>query len=220
MASRSLESAGAIRTGALLLACVGESGSVTHPWCGGAALKQGAGATRNLADAIHFLCALHGRHPGVIDLAETRTLEAPGRAWLSQAAESMADERLYLTRLSVAAGPIPSTPGANGSEAAIAAQRAAIATLAQSDRRGCALGAALAFAADWLSIRTVLDAAAKRFGVDPRPLTFGPRELIREVADGSSDCERALLFGAQQLALQHRALWDLLEARAQARGDS
>jgi hypothetical protein len=29
--------------------------------------------------------------------------------------------------------------------------------------------------------------------------------------------ERAILFGAQQLALQHRSLWDLLEARRQAR---
>jgi len=217
MASRSLESASAIRTGALLLACVAESGSVTHPWFAADALRQGAEATRNLADAIHFLCALHGRHPGVIDHAASRTLEAPGRAWLAQAAEAMADERVYLTRLSVAAGPIPSTPGANGSEAAIVAQRAALATLAQSDRRGCALGAGLAFAADWLSIRAVLDAAAKRFGVEPRPLTFGPRELVREVADGANGSERALLFGAQQLALQHRALWDLLEARAQAR---
>ncbi|TMJ19309.1 MAG: hypothetical protein E6G92_05810 [Alphaproteobacteria bacterium] len=217
MASRPLESAGGIRTGTLLLACVADSGSVTHPWFSAESLRQGPEATRNLADAIHFLCALHGRHPGVIDHAAARTLDAAGRAWLGQTAEAMTDERLYLTRLSVAAGPIPSTPGAHGSEAAIVAQRAALATLAQSDRRGCALGAALAFAADWLSIRAVLDAAARRFAVEPRPLTFGPRELVREVADSASASERALLFGGQQLALQHRALWDLLEARAQAR---
>jgi hypothetical protein len=217
MASRPLESAGAIRTGALLLACVAESGSVTHPWFKGEGLERGPDATRNLADAIHYLCALHGRHPGVIDHASARTIEPAGRAWLGQAAGAMADERLYLTRLSVAAGPIPSTPGAHGSEAAIVAQRAALATLAQSDRRGCALGAALAFAADWLSIRGALDSAARRFGVEPRPLTFGPRELVSEVADGANGSERALLFGAQQFALQHRALWDLLEARAQAR---
>jgi len=30
---------------------------------------------------------------------------------------------------------------------------------------------------------------------------------------------RALSFGGQQLLLQHRALFDLLEARAEARGD-
>jgi hypothetical protein len=220
MASRSLESARGIRTGALLLACVAESGSVTHPWFSSDSLLKGADAPRGLADLIHFLCALHGRHPGVIDHAAARTVEPAARAWLAETAGAMADERLYLTRLSVAAGPIPSTPGANGSEAAIVAQRAALATLAQSDRRGCALGAALAFAADWLVIRPILDSAARRFGVEPRPLTFSPRELVREIADGAQESERALLFGAQQLALQHRALWDLLEARAQARTDS
>jgi hypothetical protein len=129
----------------------------------------------------------------------------------------MVDERVYLTRLAVAAGPMPSTHGGAGSETAILAQRGALATLAQSDRRGCALGAALAFAVDWLSIRSVLDVAARRLGVDPRPSGLGDSTLFAEVADASAEAERALLFGAQQLALQHRALWDLLEARQQAR---
>ena len=217
MATRSVETARGTRTGSLLLACVAEHGTATHPYFGSEALARGPELTRNLADIIHFLCALHGRHPGIVDHAATRTVEPGGRAWLNQAAEAMADERLYLTRLSVAVGPIPSTPGGAGSETAILAQRAALATLAQSDRRGCALGAALAFAADWASIRTILDDAAAKLGVDPRPLTLGDAELLREVADGAVECERALLFGAQQLALQHRALWDLLEARQQAR---
>jgi hypothetical protein len=217
MATRSVETARGTRTGALLLACVAEHGTATHPYFASDTLVRGPDATRNLADAIHFLCALHGRHPGIVDLAATRTVAPGGRAWLAQAAEAMADERLYLTRLSVAVGPIPSTPGATGSETAILAQRAALATLAQSDRRGCALGAGLAFAADWASIRTILDAAAKKLGVEPRPCTFGNAELLREIADGVVESERALLFGAQQLSLQHRALWDLLEARQQAR---
>jgi hypothetical protein len=217
MATRSVETARGTRTGTLLLACVAEHGTATHAYFAGEALQRGPDTARNLADVIHFLCALHGRHPGIVDHAATRTVEAGGRAWLSQAAEAMADERVYLTRLSVAAGPIPSTPGGSGSETAILAQRAALATLAQSDRRGCALGAALAFAADWAAIRIILDAAAKRLGVEPRPLTLGNAELLREVADGAAPSERAVLFGAQQLALQHRALWDLLEARQQAR---
>jgi len=29
--------------------------------------------------------------------------------------------------------------------------------------------------------------------------------------------ERAMLFGAQQIATQHHGLWDLLDARARAR---
>jgi hypothetical protein len=219
MATRSVETARGRRTGSLLLACVAEHGTATHPHFAGESLARGHDSARSLADAIHFLSALHGRHPGIVDLAATRTVEPAGRAWLAGAAEAMVDERVYLTRLAVAAGPIPSTPGGTGSETAILAQRAALATLALSDRRGCALGAALAFAADWLSIRTVLDAAARKLGVDPRLSSLGSADLLREVADGEGPSERALLFGAQQLALQHRALWDLLEARHQARSD-
>ena len=220
MASLSVESAGGVRTGALLVACVADHGSATHPYFGSEPLLRGPDAARNLADAIHFLCALHGRHPGVIDLAATRTVDPAGRIWLASAAEAAAAERALLTRLAVAAGPIPSTPGGGASEAAILAQRSALATLAQSDRKGCALGAALAFAADWAPIRLVIVAAAKRLGVEAAPSGFGGPDRLRAVADEAGavpGTERALLFGAQQLALQHRALWDLLEARAQAR---
>lgn len=217
MASLSVESAG-VRTGSLLAGCVAEHGSATHIWFGSDALLAGPEAARNLADAIHFLCALHGRHPGVVDHAATRTVEPAGRAWLAQAAAAAGAERTLLTRLAVAAGPIPSTPGGGGSEAAIQAQRNALATLAQSDRKGTALGAALAFASDWAPVRArVIAAAAKRLGVEIAPHGFGDEATLRAVADEAGESERALLFGAQQLALQHRALWDLLEARAQAR---
>ena len=217
MASLSVESAG-VRTGSLLADCVFQHGSATHPWFAGDALNAGPEAARNLADAIHLLCALHGRHPGVVDHAATRTVEPAGRAWLAAAAAAAAAERTLLTRLAVAVGPIPSTPGGGGSEAAIQAQRSALATLAQSDRRGTALGAALAFACDWAPVRrTVIEAAAKRLGVETAPHGFGDEEDWRGVADEAGASERALLFGAQQLALQHRALWDLLEARACAR---
>jgi hypothetical protein len=217
MASLSVESAG-VRTGNLLAACVAGHGSATHPYFGCDVLLSGPEASRNLADAIHFLCALHGRHPGVVDLAATRTVDPAGRAWLAAAAAAASAERTLLTRLAVAAGPIPSTPGGGGSEAAIQAQRNALATLAQSDRKGTALGAALAFAADWAPIRhNVIEAAARRLGIDVTPHGFGDDETLRAAADEAEASERALLFGAQQLALQHRALWDLLEARQQAR---
>jgi len=222
MASLSVEKAGGVRTGSLLLACVDDHGSATHPYFGSEKLLGGPDATRNLADAVHFLCALHGRHPGIVDLAATRTVEAGARTWLAAAAEAMADERLLLNRLAVAAGPAPSTPGGASSEPAIIAQRSALATLAQSDRKGCALGAALAFAADWVRIRAIIDAAAKRFGLDAAPSALGGHDRLRAVAEEAGESpatERALLFGAQQLALQHRALWDLLEARQQARRD-
>ena len=93
-------------------------------------------------------------------------------------------------------------------------------TLSQSDRRGCALGAALAFAIDWAAVRTVLNAAARRLGIEPAPCRLGGPDELAAVAESATDAigsERAILFGAQQLALQHRGLWDLLEARQQAR---
>ncbi|HST35480.1 MAG TPA: hypothetical protein VLK25_02470 [Allosphingosinicella sp.] len=219
MASVSVDSAGRARTGDLLLAAVAEQGSATHAWVGSESLKSGADSARNLADAVHFLCALHGRHPGIVDLAAGRALELVAREWLAAATDAMTAERAHLTRLSVAAGPIPSTPGGAGSETAILAQRSALATLAQSDRKGCALGAAIAFAADWAAIRPLLDAAGRKFGLTLPPSRLGDRETLRTVSDDAVQAERAVLFGAQQLALQHRALWDLLEARAQARRD-
>src|SRR4051812_49669719 len=144
MATRSVEALRGTRTGTLLLTCVASQGTATHAYFGSEALSRGPELTRNLADIIHFLCALHGRHPGIVDHAATRTVEPAGRAWLTSAAEAMVDERVYLTRLAVAAGPMPSTHGGAGSENAILSPRGALAPLAQTDRRGSAPRAALA----------------------------------------------------------------------------
>ena len=93
--------------------------------------------------------------------------------------------------------------------------------LAQSERDGCALGAALAVAIDWGAIRAVLNAAAARFGIEPPEDQLLDAEEVRDLADsldGASPIRRAMLFGAEQISLQHRGLCDLLEARQQARG--
>ena len=222
MASISVAKASGAGPGALLIACVAEHGSATHPYFASDTLLSERDSPRNLADAVHFLCALHGRHPGIVDLAGGRAPEPAARNWLTAAGEAMAVERLYLTRLTVAVGPVPSTPGGGGSESAVIAQRSALATLAQSDRKGCALGAALAFAADWAPVRGLLDATARRVGIDAPLCRLGEEAELRPVADAAGQpaaTERAMLFGAQQLSLQHRGLWDLLEAREQARRD-
>ena len=222
MASVSVRANGA-GTAELLFACVAEHGSAAHPYFVSTALLSGPDSARNLADAVHFLCALHGRHPGVVDHAAGRPMDDAARAWLIATGEGMAVERLYLTQLAVAVGPVPSTPGGGNSEAAVIGQRNALTTLARSDRRGCALGASLAFTIDWAPIRTLLDATALRLGIDPPPRRLTDETQLRLVADTAGQAaptERALLFGAQQLALQHRGLWDLLEARHQARLDS
>lgn len=219
MASRPLDEVESGSAGALVAMCVAEAGSAAHRWFAAGAVH----GPRDIADAIHFLCVLHGRHPGVVELAALRATEPAARAWLTDAADAMADERRYLAKLAVAAGGAPSTPNSSQSEPAVAGQRAALATLAQSDRHGCAIGAALAFALDWRTVRAMLDTAATRLGVDVPPFRLGQTDEIRLVADvigESALAERAQLFGASQLVRQHWGLWDLLEARQQARSEA
>lgn len=221
MASTSVGQARSARAGNLLLACVAEHGTGSHDYPLSEALLKGPHAARNLSDAVHFLCMLHGRQPGVIDHASNRSVEPAARAWFGEALDRFGAERSLLAKLAVAAGPIPSTAGAGDTEAAVISQRHAIEMLAQSERNGCALGAALAVALDWRHIRNVLDVAAQRFGVEVLPYALGDPAGIREVADAiaaNPAAERAILFGAEQIAIQHRGLWDLLEARQQARG--
>ena len=223
MASASAGEEGAPRLGALLDARISGEGSAAHMWCASKALLDGADAARNLADAVHFLCTLHGRHPGVIDHAAERCVEPAARPWLRSATDAFHGERRYLGRLAVAAGPVPGTPGGGASEAAVVSQRQALLTLARSERRGCALGAAFGLAADWVRIRRVLDAAARRLGVEPEPCTLPGMDEMAATAEavaGNAAFERALLFGAEQILIQHRGLWALLEARAQARSAS
>ena len=221
MVSASVGQLGRARTGSALLGCVAEHGSGSHDYPLSEALLKGPHAARNLSDAVHFLCMLHGRQPGVIDHAANRSVEPAARALFNAAIDQFGIERAILTRLAVAAGPIPSTAGAGDTEAAVISQRHAIEMLAQSERNGCALGAALAVALDWRHIRGVLDAAAQRFGVEVPPYDLGEPQSIREVAEAvatAPSVERAVLFGAEQISIQHRGLWDLLEARQQARG--
>ena len=220
MALAPVKEAGGARTGDLLLACVTEHGSASHDYPSSDDLLKGSYASRNLSDVVHFLCTLHGRYPGVIDHAANRSVEPAIRAWFTSALDGFGAERAFLAKLAVAAGPLPSTPGAGDNDAVLRAQRHAIEMLAQSERSGCALGAALALVSDWGTIRRVLNAAATKFGVEIPNYRLNDTAAVFSIAESidSAPFSRALLFGAQQIALQHRGLWDLLEARQQARG--
>lgn len=193
-------------------------GTATHPMPRALASQQVA--VRDLADAVHALCTLHGRHPGVIDHAVIHSSQAAAKDWLEAAADGFTGERSYLARLTAGAGPMPSTPGQAESEAAISGQRHALDMLAQSDRTGCATGAAIALVLDWAAMRVTLDVAARRFGIDP-PRSALPDEMetasLVSALSETPAIERAMAFGAQQILAQHRGLWDLLEARASAR---
>lgn len=205
----------------LLLAHARHEGSAGHTYPTGK-LSKGVHAARDLADAVHYLCTLYGRNPGVVDLATRAFVPPAARDWADTAVAGFDRERAYLTRLVVAAGPLPSTPGQAESEAAVTGQRHALEMLASSDRAGCALGAAMALVLDWRTVRIVLDAAAKRFSVDPPvPLLPGEAETAEAAAALAHDSrvERALTFGAREILVQQRGLWDLLESRQHARGD-
>ena len=204
------------------LARVGADGSARHRHLAALLEASGSHSARDLADAVHLLCSLHGRHPSLIEVAHRGAPDAAAREWLARAAEGFERERLFLVRLTSAVGPIPSTPGAVETETSLNAQRNALEILASSERRGCALGAAAALVGDWWPIRRLLDRAAARAGLDsPAPALPDEASIIAAI-EASSDTqasERALAFGSEQLLLQHCGLFDLLEARSEARVD-
>ena len=177
-------------------------------------------AGRDLADAVHALCAVHGRLSDIFEEAGRRSVPGMDNDWLAAATEAFGIERAYLARLTAAVGPLPSTPGQAESDASFAAQRHAFDMLARSDRTGCAIGAALALVIDWHAFRRILDAAADRAG-----LIFVPSQLPDEIAIAqiatapgvAAPIRRAIAFGAQQTFAQHRGLCDLIDARAIAR---
>ncbi|MGB3845750.1 MAG: hypothetical protein WA940_07760 [Sphingopyxis sp.] len=207
----------------MLDALVAGEGTGAHRHVRSGALSNGAEAMRNLADAVHFLCLLHGRHPGVIDSAARKAVDPVSRDWMDEAAQAFAEERAFLSKITAAVGPVPSTQGQDQCEAAVAAQRKALDMLAESDRRGCAVGAAIALTLDWRTIRVLLDISAQRLDMAPPRCTLPDLRETARLAAAIGDtpaAERAMLFGAQQLITQHSGLWDLLDARAASRAHS
>jgi hypothetical protein len=218
MSANTIRAIGSGGAAGAVSALVGADGTATHPHA--RSLLSPAAPMRDLSDALHIVCMLHGRFPGVFDHALAHGQPDPVIPWLELAANGFAEERDRIAALVSAAGPLPSTPGQAESEAAVSAQRHALDTLVQSDRVGCAIGAAAAMLIDWIAVRAFLDRAAERLGLDPAPDQL-PDPIATVTALDSvtvtPGAERAALFGAQQFLAQQRGLWDLLEARASAR---
>jgi hypothetical protein len=204
------------------LARVAGDGSARHPHLSALLEASGPHAARDMSDSVHLLCSLHGHHPGLVEQALELASTGPAQHWLGRAADAFERERLYLVRLTAAVGPLPSTPGAAQTEASLVAARHALETLANSERDGCAIGAATALVGDWWPVRRLLDRAAARVGAEAPAPSLPDEASIVAIVDHAAQnpaAARALAFGGEQLLLQHRALFDLLEARASARGD-
>lgn len=210
-------------TADLLAGLVAHEGTASHSYCAPSIARSPDGFVRNssdFADTAHHLSLLHGHIPGVIDHAATRIADNAARNWLLKSVDGFARERLYLNAIVVAAGPLPSTAGQDQVTTIIAQQCRALDMLAQSDRRGCAIGAAMALVMDWKAIRTLLDGGAARLGIDPRESQLPGWTETLEVLTALEEehpIGRAVQFGAGQLLGQHRGVWDLLQARSQVR---
>ena len=201
-----------------LTALATSDGCGRHRWIDRLAAPQAA--RRDLADAIHSLCAVHGRHPSVFDDAARRRFPEVDYIWLNDAATAFVDERAYLARLTAAVGPLPSTPGQAESDSAFAALRHTFDMLATSERAGCAAGAAVALVIDWRTFRQIFDGVAERLGVQRTDSMLPADEIVTRIGQApgvTPGVLRAMRFGAQQAFAQHRGLLDLIEARAIAR---
>jgi len=99
------------------LARVADEGSARHRHLACLIDASGPHANRDVADAVHLLCSIHGHHPGLVELALELSPSGPASEWLGRAAAAFERERLYLVRLTAAVGPLPSTPGAAETEA-------------------------------------------------------------------------------------------------------
>lgn len=210
----------------LFVELLANEGTAAHAYCGPVVMGDRQSFVRDLvdfADFVHLVALLHGHVPGLIDHAASRTVEVAARAWLLQALDAFAIEREYLGKLCVAVGPLPSTAGHHETSTIIAQQRHAVEMLAQSDRRGCALGTAIVMALEWDAIRAILDAGALRLGIEPPVCRLPTKAETLKLLDALPDPERmsrAMMFGASQLVGQHKGMWDLLEARADIRRNS
>ncbi len=202
----------------MLAALVAEDGSGGHAHV--QRLLAPRAPTRDLADAVHAFCAVHGRHPGMIDQAHDHCAQPEACEWLADAGRGFVTERGVLVQLAAAVGPLPSTPAQAESETALAGVRHTVSMLSHSDRGGCATGAVAALVGDWAVIRGILDAAASGVGILLAPADLPPAHVTADaIAElgAAPAVERAMAFGARQLLAQHRGLWDLLAARAAAR---
>src|SRR5439155_1562067 len=88
------------------LARVAGEGCARHAYLNMLLEASGRHAGRDFADAVHLLCSLHGRYPGLIEIALQRCPKGPVQDWLTRASEGFERERAGVRRRAAAA-PTP-----------------------------------------------------------------------------------------------------------------
>ena len=193
------------------------SGATGHAYV--AALSRAATARREtVADIAHLLALLHGNRPSVFEIVAQSPL-APCPEWLQAATRGFAREREKIAQLVLAAGPPPARAGQTSVEMSVSATRNALATVAGSDRLGCAIGASAALLLDWDAISVVLGRLGHAVGIElsPRHGEWPGREAsiaALEMAISLPGGDRAVRFGFQALLGQHHDFWTIVESRA------
>lgn len=200
-----------------LEAMLAASGATGHEFV--AALSQGRRLSRStFADVAHLLGLLHGNRPSVFEIVSQSPL-VPSPAWLHAAMRAFAREREVVAQLILITGPPPSRAGQTSVEMSVTATRNALATLAGSDRLGCAIGAAVALLLDWEAISAAVRQIGREFDVNladrhdewpSRHESLGAVELAASLPGG----ERAVRFGFQTLLGQHFDFWNIIQCRA------
>jgi hypothetical protein len=169
-----------------------------------------------IADIAHFMCVSHGRHPGVIEHAATKVLDEEARTWFVAAIDGFINERDFLSRLTVAAGPIRSHSGQDKVSGLLASQAKNFQMLATSDRKGTAAGAAIAFVLDWNASRPLLDSVATSLDLSMTANVLPDSTSCIAFANAIAKTDnqvRAMTFGAEQLLAQQLGLWRIVAAR-------
>ena len=86
------------------LARVAAAGSARHPHLDSLVDSSGPESARDLADAVHMLCSVHGLHPGLVDMALASPCGDGAKQWLARAAEAFERERIQEKKWLVVAG--------------------------------------------------------------------------------------------------------------------
>lgn len=174
----------------------------------------------DVADLAHALTVTHGGLPNIFDLASLRSDAQSLRNHLVTCSNSFQDWRRFLSALTSKAGPAPSLTDDAAHMVSLVQTKQGIQLLGESERKGCAIGAAFAMLNDWQIVLPESFKFAARLdiveGIALPPRTSAIIEEM-ECLEPSAAELRAMSFGADQFYQLNDAFFRHLEARRKAR---